>query len=118
RRLAEMYWDHQRDEGVPVFNEFLGLLGDPERGGHAALQELAVESIDEVELLSAGPDTDVDGVLAGALKFLAEPRDRREGQKLIADSRRTTENPLPEPDEIDLLRQLQEKAKRPDLRRA
>ena len=37
RRLAEVYWDHQRHEGEPVFNEFLGQLG----GSDAALVDLA-----------------------------------------------------------------------------
>jgi len=25
-QLAEIYWEHQRNEGEPVFNEFLGIL--------------------------------------------------------------------------------------------
>ena len=38
RRIAEVYWNYQRDEGEPVFNEFLGCLDeDPD------LAELAVE---------------------------------------------------------------------------
>ena len=29
RGLAELYWAHQRDEGEPVFNEFLGAVVEP-----------------------------------------------------------------------------------------
>ncbi len=43
RRLAEIYWSHQRDEGEPVFNEFLGLLEEP------GLKELAINLLNEVE---------------------------------------------------------------------
>src|SRR6185437_13834555 len=45
RRLAEIYWDHQRDEGEPVFNEFLGTLREP------LLAELAIQAVEEVESL-------------------------------------------------------------------
>ena len=43
KAMAEIYWSHQRDEGEPVFNEFLGLLEDP------ALKELAISLLSEVE---------------------------------------------------------------------
>jgi DNA primase len=106
RRLAEAYWDHQRNEGEPVFNEFLGFLKDP------SLVELAVEAIDEVDALA-----DPERVLAEALAHLEAARQFREQQKLVADLRRSTDEPLAEQDEVGLLRQLQEKARRPDLRR-
>jgi replicative DNA helicase len=106
RRLAEAYWAHQRDEGEPVFNEFLGALGDPD------LQELAVEVLDEIESLP-----DVQATVAEAVSHLSEERQRHEQQKLVAAFRRTSEGPLAEQDEVDLLRQLQENARRPDLRR-
>jgi DNA primase len=41
RELAEVYWRHQRDEGEPVFNEFLGLLHEP------PVKELAVKLAQE-----------------------------------------------------------------------
>ena len=106
RRLAEVYWEHQRNEGEPVFNEFLGLLQD------AALVELAVEAVDEVDGLA-----DPDRTLAEALAHLDAVRRRGEEQKLVAELRRSSEERLAEQDEIGLLRQLQEKARRPDLRR-
>jgi DNA primase len=43
RRLAETYWARQRDEGEPVFNEFLGVLEDP------AIKDLAVRVLSEAE---------------------------------------------------------------------
>jgi hypothetical protein len=42
-RLAEVYWEHQRNEGEPVFNEFLGMLDDPGQ------KELAVRLLTEME---------------------------------------------------------------------
>jgi len=43
RRLAETYWNHQRDEGEPVFNEFIDSLKEAE------LKSLAIELADAVE---------------------------------------------------------------------
>jgi hypothetical protein len=43
RRLAEIYWAHQRDEGEPVFNQFLSSLEEP------GLKELAVSLLSEVD---------------------------------------------------------------------
>ena len=147
RRLAEMYWQHQRDEGEPVFNEFLGLLRDsvPAAGsaapvgpagetlpaggdggapgaadpGHPTggpapdeLIELAIGCVDEVEGLA-----DVNVTLAEALAHFESTRRRREEQKLLPELRRTSEERSNEPAEVDLLKRLQEKARRPDLRR-
>ena len=104
RRLAEIYWEHQRHEGEPVFNEFLGVLRDP------ALIEIAVETVDEVEQLA-----DTDRVLAESVQYLDRARQVREEQKLLSQLRRTSENP--QRDEVDLLRELQAKRSQPDLRR-
>jgi DNA primase len=148
RRLAEIYWDYQRHEGEPVFNEFLGLLGNTD----PALAEAAVEAVDEVERLSSEPvapakasgdtsdvpkagekDTDADrpdrdSVLAEAIAHMERVRGAHEGRKLLAELRRATDDRRPgastgpapennEQDEVVLLKQLQEKARRPDLRR-
>jgi len=131
RRLAEVYWDHQRHEGEPVFNEFLGELG----GSDAALVDLAVEAVDLVELLSpAGADSeDVpsrDRMFQEAVAHLERNRELREEQKLLAELRRrslerrpgehtndTNASTAPEDFEVALLKQLQEKARQPDLRR-
>ena len=131
RRLAEAYWEHQRHEGEPVFNEFLGQLGSLD----GQLVDLAVEAVDEVERLSppAGGDAedlpDRDRTLSGAIEHLERTRKLREEHKLLAELRRTSherrpgelgseQNSAGEDDaEIALLKQLQEKARRPDLRR-
>jgi DNA primase catalytic core len=137
RRLAELYWQHQRDEGEPVFNEFLGLLRDGAPGGTAPragpaadsaapaagvgsgpsgedLIELAIEAVDEVEALA-----DVELTLAGALAHLESERRLREDEKLLPELRRTSEERAGEEVEIDLLKRLQDTARRrTDLRRA
>jgi hypothetical protein len=130
RRLAGLYWEHQRHEGEPVFNEFLGQLGATD----AALVELAVEAVDEVERLSAGAADDDDvpdreHTLAEAVRHLEQARALREQQKLLAELKRksqergTGENEQNNSEgdansvEISLLKQLQEKARQPDLRR-
>jgi DNA primase len=136
RRLAELYWDYQRHEGEPVFNEFLGQIGNSD----PLLAEAAVEAVDEVERLSSPPFGSVDGdgkeigdaadhpdrdqTLAEAMAHLERVRGLRERQKLLAELRRTTDEGRPtgraenkELDEVVLLRQLQETARQPDLRR-
>jgi hypothetical protein len=117
RQLAEVYWHHQRDEGEPVFSEFLGSLNDPE------LADLAVSLIDEADMLG-----DVELRLKEAINYLSEEKTRHEERKLLSDLRRTSgsdvnadadqagEKPV-EMDANDLLRKLQEKARRPDLTR-
>jgi hypothetical protein len=127
RRLAEIYWQYQRDEGEPLFNEFLGILREhgakpdqqatPSDGAYAPtagdLIGLAVDVVDEVEALA-----DVDVTLAEALAHLEGVRRLSEEQKLMAQLRRTSEEPnASEQTEIDLLKRIQEKARRPDLRR-
>jgi DNA primase len=107
RKLADVYWSHQRDEGEPVFNEFLGQLSGP------PLTELAVELIHEIEVFR-----DLNETLAGALEHLAQTRRLGEEKKLVAQLRRTTDSPLDEQDEVDLLKQLQQKMGSPDLRRS
>ena len=110
RRLAEVYWAHQRDEGEPVFNEFLSQLSeiDTSQGG---LAELAIELVEEAEALPG-----LDDALRGAVLHLEEIRRRRENQKLTAQLQRKDEH-LGEQDEVSLLRKLQEKNRQPDLRR-
>ncbi|MGB7160726.1 MAG: DNA primase [Tepidisphaeraceae bacterium] len=107
RKLAEIYWIHQRDEGETVFSEFLSHLTE-----HPALTELAVELVDEIEVLENAAQH-----LADSIGHLREIRSRSEEQKLTAELRRTSDGKLPEQDEIDLLKKLQDKARTPDLRR-
>ncbi len=108
RKLAEVYWSHQRDEGEPVFAEFLSLLTE-----QPALTELAVELVDEIEALA-----DASVHLKDSVQHVVELRRREEDQKHVAALRRTTnDQPLSEQDEIDQLRKLQENRRTPDLRR-
>jgi hypothetical protein len=77
------------------------------------LTELAVELIHEIEVFR-----DLNETLAGALEHLAQTRRLGEEKKLVAQLRRTTDSPLDEQDEVDLLKQLQQKMGSPDLRRS
>lgn len=105
-RVAELYWNHQRDEGEPVFNEFLGTLAEP------ALSEIAMLAVDEVEALD-----DADRVLAEALAWLDRRRRVRDEQKLLATLRRKSDS-VSEDTEIELLKVLSESRRQPDLHRA
>jgi hypothetical protein len=110
RRLAELYWNHQRDEGEPVFNEFLSQLSEMDVS-QSGLAELAIELVEEAEALPG-----LDDAVKGAVLHLEEIRRRRENQKLTAQLQRKDEH-LGEQDEVSLLRKLQEKNRQPDLRR-
>jgi hypothetical protein len=56
--------------------------------------------------------------LTEALAHFESSRRRREEQKLLPELRRTSEEHSDEQVEVDLLKRLQDKARRPDLRRA
>jgi len=106
KQLAETYWLHQRDEGEPVFNEFLGILPSTD------LRSLAIELIDEVEALK----TDLEQTLRDAVTYLVQvTQDRGDQEKLVAELRRTKDEARSEDEEIALLRQLQERARKPDV---
>jgi DNA primase len=113
RQIAELFWQHQQDEGEPVFNEFLGLLD-------SALKPVAAHWAEDV---SSTPE--LEAALAGNLLHLSEETSREETRKLIAQLRRTSTDVPGEasgeiPDisaDLDALRKLQEKARKPDLKR-
>jgi len=106
KALAEVYWNHQREEGEPVFNEFIDSLKEAE------LKSLAIELADAVEEL------DLEVTLSGALQYLSESRQRSAEQKIVATLRRSgEEQELSEEEQVKLLVKLQESARRPDLRR-
>jgi hypothetical protein len=101
QQLAERYWDHQRNEGEPVFSEFLSLLdSDP-------LKQLAIELVDETEQLA-----DVEKLLNDSIGHLEEVRKRHATDQLVAEARKTDEV-----DELELLRRLSDHKKQPDLRK-
>jgi DNA primase len=106
RRLADIVWTHQREEGEPVFNELLA--GLPED----SLRTLAIELVEEVEQLA-----DVDQVLRGALEHFAEVRRKRQDERSVAEARRVTGQNASEQSEVELLKRLQESARQPNLRR-
>ena len=100
-RLAEMYWRHQRDEGEPVFNEFLGLLEEDN------LRELAVVAVEEAEALA-----NLDALVTEAINFFGHSRRRAEERKLLTEVQRTSVA-----GDDDLLKKIQEQARTVDLRR-
>ncbi|WP_428938872.1 DNA primase [Fontivita pretiosa] len=125
RKLAQVYWDWQRDEGEPQFHELLGALEDPQ------LKDLAASLVEEVEAMS-----DLDRTLHDALEHMRQVRRRADERKLVAELRRTSDpsavqaraanGSLPsrspgsakQLDEVELLRKLQETVRQPDIRRA
>jgi len=103
-RLAQLYWDHQRDEGEPVFNEFLATLMDE------GLRRLGIELAAEVGALEGMEQT-----LGEAVKHLGEVRRKREEQRALTELRRRAgETPAAED---ELLLRLTQKASQPDPRR-
>jgi len=143
RQLAEVYWTHQRDQGEPVFSEFLMILAETagpavsspnapapsgpegpdaaEAGGpfdrlrtEPALSDLRQLAIEVVQEVEAFEDA--GAVLTESLLFLEQDLQRRDERKLLAEVRRTDAQ-RSEQDEVALLRKIQEKARQPDLRR-
>jgi DNA primase len=107
RKLAEIYWEQQKDEGEPQFSALLGLLDDPQ------LKELAVSLLEEVEVLS-----NLDQTLDDALTHMGRARRRVDQNKLVAELRSVGDSPRSAEDEVELLRKLQERAREPDIRRS
>jgi hypothetical protein len=108
RKLAEIYWQHQQDEGEPVFNQFLDLLID------AVVKELAVELAQQA---SAEPEPELS--LKERLEYLRLQRGRFQQEKLEAQLRGGSHQGSPDGllDEAALLQQISESCKVPDLRR-
>ena len=105
RQLAEVYWDYQKNEGEPVFSDFLVLL----RG--LGLEDLGMELLQEQD-----HGGDVNPVLADAIEYLKYVRHRREQARLSADIRKSSDSGE-DLTAIDLLRKLTESSKSPDMRR-
>ena len=103
--LAELYWRHQRDEGEPVFSEFLAGLSED------GMKVLAIELAEEVEQLE-----DLDGLLAGAMEHLAELRRKRESCEAMNALLHDGDGPMTAEQEIDLLRKVQQTKVVPDAR--
>jgi DNA primase len=96
QKLAQTYWDYQRDEGEPSFSELLAALDDEQS------KDLAVTLLDEIESLS-----NIDQALNDAIGFMQQrARKLEEHKKLSAVD-----------DEVEKLRLIQERARKPDIRR-
>jgi DNA primase len=135
RELAGVYWNYQRDEGEPIFSEFLDLLQEGD------LKTVAIRAVQDVQALQdraaeehgIKPEVTLGRVTAESLAHWSESRRRNEREKLVAELRRTSvaaTTPTTsdggegverrggeEVDEVALLKQLQEQARRADLRR-
>ena len=106
RRIAEVYWTHQRDEGEPVFNQFMDLLGE------AHLKELSIDLIGEIEGLIGSLEVVeeqqaiLNQTLVEALGFLTQAKHDQSQQKLLATLRRTSEENTSPQDELSLFEAL------------
>jgi DNA primase len=87
--LAEIYWEHQRHEGEPVFSQFLALLDIPQR-------ELAMTLSSEAESTPQTPEA-----MAGNVEYLLEQRQRGQERKHLADLRRMSEGDSPAGNSVD-----------------
>jgi DNA primase len=111
KKLAELFWQHSRDEGEVVFAEFLSGLNDPELVG------LAVSLIEESAHL---PNAEVS--LNDAIACITETRAARKPLPSLERTSGSSESPADgnspvSEDPNEMLRRLMDKAKRPDLRR-
>ncbi len=97
RRLAEVLWNYQRDEGEPAFAQVLGMLSDPSD------KDLAVSLLEEAQAMN-----DVEQMLDGAMAHLDQLRQKAGHKKKMSEL----------VDEVEMLRQLQDRAKEADIRRA
>ena len=104
RQLAERLWDAYRNEGTLPLNEVLDWMDD-------ALKPVAIESAQEASAKAAQA-----ALAEAAVAFIFDER-RRD-----ADKKDRTEMAAPsairsDDEDADLLRRIQESAKRPDLKR-
>ena len=103
RRLAEVYWDHQRHEGEPQLKQFLTVLGE------LGISGLALELVNEIEQLG-----NLRRVLDESIETLWALRRRKEEEQIVRQLRREGGGG---DEEAELLRRLQERVRTPDLRR-
>jgi DNA primase len=100
-RLAEAVWDHIRHVGPTGWDELIASLGEEVKP--LALQLLNESIADEPER-----------VLSEAVSFFDAQRDQEATRKALSELR----NKSTSVDETELLRMLQEQARKPDPRRA
>lgn len=103
-KLASVYWDYQKNEGEPVFSEFLTLLQE------LALNDLALELVQESD--TGG---EIPPILTPAVEYLQYARQRRDSARLSVKMNQTTD--ANQDEAVDLLRKITEAARRPDMRK-
>lgn len=108
RKLAEVIWDHQKNEGDIQFTEFLTILGP------LGLSELAIALMN-----SADQDDQINATLSQAVEYVRYARDARERAKLNSQLRRGSKGETAEDEqsEVDALQRLSDAARRDDPRR-
>jgi DNA primase len=102
QRLARLYWDYQRDEGEPVFNELLSGLDEQ-------LRPMAIELVDEVQAFE-----DLAARLDSAIQYFAQARRRTQEQSIAARLIGSKDQPMAQADETESLRKLAESVSKPD----
>lgn len=102
RRLAQIYWEHQRNEGEPVFAEFLTELSSED------LRTTAVDLLEECETLP-----NPEATLHTAVQFFKDERERQELARLRATLRPGQEDES----QAEVLRELSSRSRKGDLRR-
>ncbi|MGA2230638.1 MAG: DNA primase [Tepidisphaeraceae bacterium] len=117
RQLAEIYWQHQQDEGETVFNQFLTLLD-----AQPQLKEIAVELAQNVQI-----HADADIILGPCIEYIRLQRLRCERDKREALLRQAqngpgqaqsgTDQPSAVLDEAAVLAEISEFSRIPDPRR-
>ena len=114
RPIADLFWQHQQDEGEPVLNEFLSLMDEAQKG-------IAIGWVQWVQETSAAAGADAQNALDGSLQQMLEDREREGDRKLMAHLRRTTDSKesvqVDVADDLEALRRLQERSRKPDLKR-
>ncbi len=108
RKLAQVIWDHQKNEGDIQFTEFLTILGP------LGLSELAIALMS-----SADQDDQINATLSQAVEHIRYARESRERAKLTAQLRRGSKGETAEDEqsEVDALQRLSDAARREDPRR-
>jgi DNA primase len=115
KALAEIYWQHQQDEGEPVFNQFLSLL-EGVNVGEQSIKELAVKLAQEAQAYS-----DPVNSLKSCLEYFHDQRMRLAQEDRQAQLRRSGDRTANGPDvlidEAAVLQQISDFSRTPDPRR-
>ena len=97
RRLAQIFWDHCRNEGDPIFSEFLTPLNQ------AGLAELAINLVEECQPIS---EADVAKSLSLDIEYIQRADSERQARLFVSKLKDKSA-----PSEEQVLRDLMELAK-------